>query len=46
MKKAVRLFNDLENEIKSSGHQVLGFVSMDEKPSYLLSEKNKLSGRL
>lgn len=42
--KAVRLFNDLENEIKSSGHQVLGFVSMDEKPSYLLSEKTNYLG--
>ena len=42
--KAVRLFNDLENEIKSSGHQILGFVSMDEKPSYLLSEKTNYLG--
>ena len=30
--KAARLFNDLENEVKSSGHRIQGFVNVDEKP--------------
>ena len=35
--KAARLFTDLENEVKSSGHRIRGFVNVDEKTSYLLS---------
>ena len=40
--KAVRLFNDLENEIKSSGHQVLGFVSMDENQAIFYQKKQTI----
>lgn len=36
--KAVRLFNDLGNEVKSSGHRMIGFVNVDEKTNYLLAE--------
>ncbi|MBC8464496.1 MAG: sugar transferase [Bacteroidetes bacterium] len=37
--KAVRLYQDLSNEIKSSGHNVIGFLNVEEKNEYLLSEK-------
>ena len=42
--KAARLFNDLENEVKSSGHRIQGFVNVDEKPSYLLSNHTQHLG--
>ena len=42
--KAARLFNDLENEVKSSGHRIQGFVNVDEKPSYLLSNHTNYLG--
>ena len=35
--KAARLFIDLENEVKSSGHRISGFVNVDDKSTYLLS---------
>ena len=35
--KAARLFSDLENEVKSSGHIIRGFVNVDEEKTYLLS---------
>ena len=40
--KAARLFIDLENEVKSSGHRIQGFVNVDEKPSYLLSNHTNI----
>lgn len=43
--KAARLFNDLENEVKSSGHRIRGFVNVDEKPTYSLSNHTKHLGR-
>ena len=35
--KAARLFNDLENEVKSSGHRIRGFANVDDKSTYLIS---------
>ena len=43
-KKAARLFSDLENEVKSMGHRVLGFVNIDKKSTYLLSSQTKHLG--
>jgi len=42
--KAARLFADLENEVKSSGHRIRGFVNVDEKSTYSLSKHTKHLG--
>lgn len=42
--KAVELFNDLKNEIKSSGHQIVGFINVENKKHYLLSEHTQHLG--
>jgi len=42
--KAARLFIDLENEVKSSGHRIKGFVNVDDKSTYLLSNYIKHLG--
>ena len=42
--KAARLFADLENEVKSSGHLIRGFVNVDEKSTYSLSNHTKHLG--
>ncbi|MBL6658314.1 MAG: sugar transferase [Flavobacteriales bacterium] len=36
--KAIQLFHDLENEQKSSGHILKGFVSLEKKKHYKLEE--------
>lgn len=42
--KAVVLFKDLKNEVKSSGHKIIGFLNVDEKAHYLLSEHTQHLG--
>ncbi len=42
--KAALLFNDLKNEYQSSGHSIIGFLSVDKKDNYLLSKQTKHLG--
>ena len=37
-KKAEILYKDLENEQKSSGHIILGFLNVDDKENHLLEK--------
>ena len=37
-KKAEVLYKDLENEQKSSGHIILGFLNVDDKENHLLEK--------
>jgi exopolysaccharide biosynthesis polyprenyl glycosylphosphotransferase len=42
--KAVQLYKELASERKSSGHHILGFVHVEKKPLYLLSEHTQHLG--
>jgi exopolysaccharide biosynthesis polyprenyl glycosylphosphotransferase len=43
--KAVRLYQDLSNEIKSSGHHIIGFLNVEDKSEYSLSVQTPHLGR-
>ena len=44
--KAIKLFNDIQNEYQTSGQKILGFINVDVKKEYLLSNYTLHLGEL
>ena len=44
--KAIKLFNDIKNEYQTSGQKILGFINIDVKKEYLLSNYTLHLGEL
>ena len=44
--KAIKLFNDIKNEYQTSGQKILGFINVDVKKEYLLSNYTLHLGEL
>jgi len=45
-KKAVQLYKDIENQEKSTGNIIVGFVNVNDKSTYLLSKYTKHLGSI